>query len=110
MTAIAPACSTSSSRRTQHAFANTTVTKPVGAHFLGMLATTLDDLDIAEAHFEAALAAHEQAGAPLLAAETQLEWARAMMRRPDQSRAATLLERGTDRGPSAQLIVPCLGL
>ena len=74
-----------------HAFANTTVTKPVGAHFLGMLATTLDDLDIAEAHFEAALAAHEQAGAPLLAAETQLEWARAMVRRPDQTRAATLL-------------------
>jgi hypothetical protein len=75
-----------------HAFANTTVTKPVGEHFLGMLATTLDDLDIADAHFQAALASHEHVGAPLFAAETRLEWARAMMRRSDETRAATLLD------------------
>ncbi len=61
-------------------FVNTTVAKPVAEHFLGLLATTLDDEPAAEQHFATAVAAHEKAAAPLLVAETQLEWLRLLVR------------------------------
>jgi DNA-binding SARP family transcriptional activator len=60
-------------------FANTTVAKPVTEHFLGLLATTLGDEAGAEQHFATAVAAHEKAAAPLLVAETQLEWLRLLV-------------------------------
>jgi class 3 adenylate cyclase len=76
------------------AFATTTVAKPVGLHYLGMLASTMGQHDVAEDHFASALALHEQAQAPLLAAETRLEWARMLMSHPaDADRAARLIEQ-----------------
>jgi len=56
-------------------FASTTVAKPVGAHFLGMLAAASGDVADAEALFRSAVAAHDRAHAPLFLAETRLEWA-----------------------------------
>jgi DNA-binding SARP family transcriptional activator len=73
------------------AFPSTTVAKPVGWHHLGMLASTMGQPELAEEHFEAALTMHENARAPLLAAETKLEWARLLMGR-DRDRAAGLLD------------------
>jgi DNA-binding SARP family transcriptional activator len=57
-------------------FTSTTVPKPVGAHFLGMLAATLGLPDVARQHFEVAIREHTRVGAPLQLAETQLEHAR----------------------------------
>lgn len=57
-------------------FANTTVAKPVTEHFLGLLAASRHHDAIAEGHFAVAVAVEEKSGAPLLVAETQLEWAR----------------------------------
>jgi tetratricopeptide (TPR) repeat protein len=75
-------------------FANTTVAKPVAEHFLGMLATTLHQRAVAEDHFAAAIVAHENAQAPLLVAETQLEWAQLLTRAGDDSgRANQLIAR-----------------
>ena len=62
------------------AFTSTTVAKPVAAHHLGMLASLLGASDLATRHFRAATVAHEQAGAPLLLAETHLEHARFLAR------------------------------
>jgi hypothetical protein len=73
------------------AFVTTTIIKPVGRHYLGMLASTIGEADVAEDHFAAALDAHEQLGVPLLIGETQLEWARFLVDR-DRDRAARLLE------------------
>jgi class 3 adenylate cyclase len=73
------------------AFPTTTVAKPVGWHHLGMLAATMGEAERAEEHFAAALRSHESARAPLLAAETKLEWARLLMG-PDSDRAADLLD------------------
>jgi hypothetical protein len=56
-----------------------------------MLASTMGQPELAEEHFEAALTMHENARAPLLAAETKLEWARLLMGR-DRDRAAGLLD------------------
>jgi hypothetical protein len=68
-------------------FPSTTVAKPVGAHFIGMLAAASGDVSGAEALFRTAAAAHERARAPLFLAETKLEWARLLIevdgRRPD---------------------------
>ncbi|MEP6625037.1 MAG: BTAD domain-containing putative transcriptional regulator [Acidimicrobiia bacterium] len=61
------------------AFTSTTVAKPVGEHFLGMLAATLDDVPLAAEHFWRATVAHERACAPLLLAETHLEHARLLV-------------------------------
>jgi len=74
------------------AFATTTVAKPVGLHYLGMLASTTGREDIAEDHFAAALAMHERAQAPLLVAETQLEWAKLLLIGADVDRASGLLD------------------
>jgi DNA-binding SARP family transcriptional activator/tetratricopeptide (TPR) repeat protein len=89
------------------AFANTTVSKPVGDHVLGTLAATLHDFDRAEQHFERAVRAHEGARAPLLAAETRLEWARLRAERGDRSGARTLLDaaRSTARERGAEFIL-----
>ena len=78
------------------AFPSTTVSKPIGGHYLGMLAATTGDVDLAAKHFSAAAVSHERSRAPLLLAETQLEWARALMDRDlagDRERAISLLER-----------------
>jgi DNA-binding SARP family transcriptional activator len=58
------------------AYTSTTVPRPVGHHFLGMLASTSGDVDLARRHFVAAARAHSDAAAPLLLAETRLEHAR----------------------------------
>jgi tetratricopeptide (TPR) repeat protein len=73
------------------AFVTTTIIKPVGLHYLGMLASTMGEADVADDHFAAALEAHEQLGVPLLIGETQLEWARLLIER-DAERAARLLD------------------
>jgi class 3 adenylate cyclase/tetratricopeptide (TPR) repeat protein len=76
------------------AFATTTVAKPVGLHYLGMLASITGRADVAEDHFAAAVAIHEQAQAPLLVAETRLEWARMLIdRQAEVDRPARLLEQ-----------------
>jgi tetratricopeptide (TPR) repeat protein len=74
------------------AFASTTVAKPVGLHYLGMLASTTGRADLAEDHFAAAVAIHERAQAPLLVAETRLEWAKLLISRDEDDRASGLLE------------------
>jgi DNA-binding SARP family transcriptional activator len=74
-------------------FANTTVAKHVTEHFLGMLAACNNDVDRAQEMFAIAAAAHERVNAPLFLAETQVEWARLLVKSgTDLSRAATLLE------------------
>jgi DNA-binding SARP family transcriptional activator len=74
-------------------FANTTIAKPVTEHFLGLLAGSMGDNATAEEHFAAAVPIEQRAQAPLLVAETQLEWARLLAtsgRDPD--RLAALCE------------------
>jgi DNA-binding SARP family transcriptional activator len=95
------------------AFSTTTVTKPVGLHYLGMLASTMGETGRAEEHFAAAMAAHERARAPLLTAETQLEWARSLVLRGKGHRAAHLLDavRSTARRHGAHFLERgCVGL
>jgi hypothetical protein len=75
------------------ALTTTTVARPAGLHYLGMLASTTDQSELAEAHFAEAVAIHERAQAPLLVAETKLEWARLLVGRgAELDRAAGLLE------------------
>jgi hypothetical protein len=61
-------------------FANTTVAKPVTEHFLGLLASVMGDDAIAERHLATAVSIHERVRAPLLVAESKLEWARVLTR------------------------------
>jgi hypothetical protein len=78
-------------------FANTTVAKPVTEHFLGMLSVALNDHDAAERSFSIAVEAHEKIRAPLLIAETQVEWARLLVDSDRGSeRVATLLRAAGD--------------
>jgi hypothetical protein len=65
-------------------FANTTVAKPVGAHYLGMLAGVVGDIDAAVAHLEEAATVHDLVGAPLFRVESDIELAR-MLRDDDQT-------------------------
>jgi hypothetical protein len=65
---------------------------PQTSHFLGLLATTLSDWIAADAWFAQSLATHQRLGAPLFAAETELEWGRSYARRGDIDRAHELLE------------------
>jgi predicted ATPase/DNA-binding SARP family transcriptional activator len=74
------------------AFANTTVARPVGDHFLGMLASTLGDFANADSHFERAVATHDRVRAPLLEAETRLEWAHSLIERGSTDRIAELVD------------------
>ena len=66
------------------------------AHYLGLLAATLDRFDEAEAHFAAAAATHERFGAPAWLARTRCEWAAMLSRRGgpgDAERARHLLDQ-----------------
>jgi hypothetical protein len=66
------------------------------ARYLGLLATTLGDLPLAESHFAAAVELHERVGAPVFLARTRLEWARALIRLGGSAgalRAGRLLEQ-----------------
>jgi hypothetical protein len=72
-------------------FAHTTVAKPVGAHFLGMLGAMLGRPE-AGRYFALASAAHAKCDAPLLLAETQCEIARAALPNAQRAEIAALLE------------------
>jgi hypothetical protein len=71
-------------------FANSTVAKPITEHFLGMLSAVLGDVEVADAHFAVAAAAHERIRAPLLVGETKLEWARLLRDAGDAARGDDL--------------------
>jgi class 3 adenylate cyclase/tetratricopeptide (TPR) repeat protein/DNA polymerase III delta prime subunit len=96
------------------AFASTTVAKPAGWHHLGMLASTMGRSELAEDHFSLAVTLHEKARAPLLVAETKLEWARLLVGRgADLDRAAGLLDavRSTATASGARFLErSCLDL
>jgi len=67
-------------------FADQLVAQPAvflgsAAHYLGLLATTLEHFDEAESRFSAAEATHARLGAPGWAARTRLEWARMLLAR-----------------------------
>jgi class 3 adenylate cyclase/tetratricopeptide (TPR) repeat protein len=62
------------------------------SHYLGLLATVLDEFDEAEDRFAAAAATHERIGAPPWLARTRLEWARMLLRRADPGDAARARE------------------
>jgi DNA-binding SARP family transcriptional activator len=72
-------------------FANTTVAKPVGWHYLGMLAAAMGDTHGAEASLRKAIAIHDLVGAPLFRAESEIELARLAVDRGDDALAAELL-------------------
>jgi hypothetical protein len=66
------------------------------ALFLALLATTLDRLDDAEAHFTEAHTMHERIGAPYWLALTRFEWATMLIRRNhpgDRDRAHAMLDQ-----------------
>jgi DNA-binding CsgD family transcriptional regulator/tetratricopeptide (TPR) repeat protein len=68
------------------------------AHYLGLLATTLDRFDEADAHFAAAAETHERNRMPSWLARTRLEWARMLLARRrtgDGERARSLAEAAT---------------
>jgi AAA ATPase domain len=71
-------------------FANSTVVRPCGHHYLAMLSVTLGEDGAAEYHFDRAARAHKQQRAPLLEAETLLEWGRSMEDRSCLGRAGVL--------------------
>jgi tetratricopeptide (TPR) repeat protein len=65
-------------------------------HYLGMLAAAQGHKDHADDAFERAIIAHERARAPLFAAESRVEWAQSILRRPggqSDERVAGLLRR-----------------
>ncbi len=81
-------------------FTGTTVKQPAGHHYLGMLASLLDHPEEADLHFARARERHEQAAAPLLVAETEMEWARSLWSRGDadsDARAAALAAAARER-------------
>src|SRR5439155_7156436 len=66
------------------------------AHYLGLLAATLDRFDEAEAHFAAAAETHERIGAPTWLARTRCEWAAMLSSRGqpgDAERARNFLDQ-----------------
>lgn len=74
------------------------------AHFLGLLAATSGALDVAAAHFEAALGAAAASGSPTFAAWTQLAYARVLLARAapgDAVRARRLLDDLVASAPAA---------
>jgi DNA-binding SARP family transcriptional activator/class 3 adenylate cyclase len=72
-------------------FANTTVAKPVGWHFLGMLAGATGRVEQARAHLEKAIGIHDLVGAPLFRAESQIELARLELDEDNDDDALELL-------------------
>ena len=73
------------------AFANTTVAKPVGWHYLGMLAATTGRTVAAESDLRKAIAIHDMVGAPLFRAESEVELARVLLEQGDHDGAERLL-------------------
>src|SRR5579862_3057908 len=70
------------------------------AHYLGMLATVLQDFAAAGDHFDHAARVHDQMGAPVWTARTQLETARMLAlrrRRGDRDRSRCLAEKALAR-------------
>ncbi|MGH2600455.1 MAG: helix-turn-helix domain-containing protein, partial [Dehalococcoidia bacterium] len=68
------------------------------AHYLGMLAATMERWDVAEAHFEDALAMHARMGARPLLAHTRREYAAMLLKRRapgDAGRARGLIAAAT---------------
>lgn len=66
------------------------------SHYLGLLATTLDDHDRAEECFAAAARTHEAMGAPAFLARTRVEWAAMLLtrgREGDLDRGRALLDQ-----------------
>lgn len=66
------------------------------ALYLGLLATTLERYDDANAHFAEAHAMHERIGAPYWLAVTRVEWAKMLLRRNfngDRDRARAMLDQ-----------------
>jgi len=66
------------------------------AHHLGLLATVLERLEEADAHFAAAASCHEQIPAPAWLARTRLEWAGMLLARRnpgDAEQAGELLDQ-----------------
>jgi hypothetical protein len=75
------------------------------AHYLGLLQTTLRDLDVAVAHFADAAATCDRVGARAHLGRTQVAWARALLARRapgdvDQARSllTTAMAEARDRG------------
>jgi tetratricopeptide (TPR) repeat protein len=69
------------------------------SYYLGLLAATLERYDEADARFQAAAETHSRIGAPTWLARTELEWARALLRRDgpgDRDQARQLLGRAID--------------
>jgi hypothetical protein len=78
-------------------FANTTIVRACGRHALGMLAATLGRPAEADHWFETAIDVHHRSWAPLLEAETMVEWARVIAQRGDApDRVASLVGRARD--------------
>ena len=73
------------------AFASTTVAKPVGWHYLGMLAATTGRTVAAESDLRKAIAIHDMVGAPLFRAESEVELARVLLEQGDHDGAERLL-------------------
>ena len=61
-------------------FANTTVVRPCGAHYLAGLTAVLGRSSESDHWYAQALATHSSQHAPLLAAETLIEWGRSELR------------------------------
>ena len=72
-------------------FTSTTVARPVGWHYLGMLAATFGQHDIGAEHLALAIEAHERVRAPLFLAETKLELARVVLEMEGRTSDATSL-------------------
>jgi tetratricopeptide (TPR) repeat protein len=69
------------------------------SHYLGLLATTLERYDEAEARFISAHTIHERIAAPTWLARTRLEWARMLLLRHqpgDRERARDLLGQAVE--------------
>ena len=60
-------------------FANTTIAKPVGWHYLGLLAATMGKIETAEPYLRKAIGVHDIVGAPLFRAESEIELARVLL-------------------------------
>ena len=76
-------------------FCHSAVAHPCGHHFLAVAAAALGDTETADRHFEAAMELHERAGAPLLLAESVIEWLRLIVPRGDAGRVAAFRERAS---------------
>jgi tetratricopeptide (TPR) repeat protein len=76
-------------------FTSTTIARPIGLHYLGMLAATFGRSDLAVEHLTRAVEAHARVRAPLFLGESKLELARVLLlsggQPSDLAAAASLL-------------------